>query len=75
MSNIQAHYFHLTRMSWFQTFAESERRHWECMENEWEREKQKILNALLGSGQDSIDFQPETEVRSSMPSWAPDRTL
>ena len=33
------------------------------MENEWEREKQKILNALLGSGQDTIDFQPETEVR------------
>jgi hypothetical protein len=32
------------------------------MENEWEREKQKILNALLGSGQDTIDFQPETEV-------------
>ncbi|XP_060553313.1 nuclear pore complex protein Nup93-like [Ruditapes philippinarum] len=43
------------------TFAETERRHWECMENEWEREKQKILNALLGSGQDTIDFQPETE--------------
>ncbi|XP_052817034.1 nuclear pore complex protein Nup93-like [Mya arenaria] len=43
------------------TLAETERRHWECMENEWEREKQKILNALLGSGQDTIDFQPETE--------------
>ncbi|KAL4234656.1 Nucleoporin nup93 [Mactra antiquata] len=43
------------------TFSETERRHWECMENEWEREKQKILNALLGSGQDTIDFQPETE--------------
>ena len=45
-----------------QTFAETEKRHWDCKENEWEREKQKILNALLGSGQDSVDFQPETEV-------------
>jgi len=43
------------------TFSEAEKRHWECMENEWEREKQRILNALLGSGQDTIDFQPETE--------------
>ena len=50
----------------FQTFDETEKRHWECMENEWEREKQKILNALLGSGQDTIDFQPETEVRHSV---------
>lgn len=43
------------------TFSETESRHWECMENEWEREKQKILNALLGSGQDAIDFQPVNE--------------
>ena len=46
----------------FQTFEETERRHWECMENEWEREKQKILNSLRGLGQDTIDFQPESEV-------------
>jgi hypothetical protein len=45
-----------------QTFEETERRHWECMENEWEREKQKILNSLRGLGQDTIDFQPESEV-------------
>ena len=32
------------------TFEETERRHWETMESEWEREKQKILNALVGSG-------------------------
>ena len=32
------------------------------MENEWEREKQKILNSLRGLGQDTIDFQPESEV-------------
>ncbi|KAL5021935.1 hypothetical protein ScPMuIL_001090 [Solemya velum] len=43
------------------TFEETERRHWECMENEWEREKQKILNALLGAGQDSLDLPQETE--------------
>lgn len=43
------------------TFEETERRHWECMENEWEREKQKILNSLRGLGQDTVDFQPESE--------------
>lgn len=32
------------------------------MENEWEREKQKILNSLRGLGQDTYDFQPESEV-------------
>ena len=46
-----------------QTFEEVERRHWECMENEWERDKQKILNSLLGSGQDSFEFQHDPEVR------------
>ncbi|XP_055955710.1 nuclear pore complex protein Nup93 [Patella vulgata] len=43
------------------TFEEVERRQWESLENEWEREKQKILNTLLGSGQETLDFQPETE--------------
>jgi len=32
------------------------------MENEWEREKQKILNALVGSGQADFDFSVESEV-------------
>ncbi len=32
------------------------------MSNEWEREKQKILNALIGQGQDLLDFPQETEV-------------
>ena len=45
-----------------QTFEETERRHWESMENEWEREKQKILNALVGSSQDGFDFPQEVEV-------------
>ncbi|ESO86520.1 hypothetical protein LOTGIDRAFT_179365 [Lottia gigantea] len=43
------------------TFEEVERRQWESLENEWEREKQKILNTLLGSGQETLDFQPEAE--------------
>ena len=32
------------------------------MENEWEKEKEKILNSLLGAGQESIDFTAEAEV-------------
>ena len=32
------------------------------MENEWERDKQKILNSLLGSGPDSFQFQQDLEV-------------
>ncbi|XP_046568513.1 nuclear pore complex protein Nup93-like [Haliotis rubra] len=43
------------------TFEEAERRQWECMENEWEREKQKILNTLLSSSQDGLELQQETE--------------
>ena len=46
-----------------QTFDEIERRHWESMSNEWEREKQKILNALIGQGQDTLDFPQDTEVK------------
>jgi hypothetical protein len=43
----------------FQTFEEAERCHWESMESEWEREKQKILNALVSSTQDMMDLPPE----------------
>ena len=32
------------------------------MENEWEKEKEKILNSLLGGGQEAIDFSAESEV-------------
>lgn len=42
---------------------EMERRHWESMESEWEREKQKILNTLVGSSQDLLDFPQESEVK------------
>lgn len=45
------------------TFNQAERHQWSCMENEWEKEKEKILNSLLGAGQESLDFAVETEVR------------
>jgi len=32
------------------------------MENEWEKEKEKILNSLLGAGQETLDFSAEAEV-------------
>ncbi|CAH1780372.1 unnamed protein product [Owenia fusiformis] len=43
------------------TSEETEKRHWSGLEEEWEREKQKILNALIGSGQDIRDFTQESE--------------
>ena len=33
------------------------------MVDEWEQQKLKILNSLLGSGQDSIDFSADVTVR------------
>lgn len=45
-----------------ETFAQAKARHWECLRDEWEREKQKILNALLGSGQERLDLIQETDV-------------
>ena len=44
-----------------QTFADAERHHWDSMEKEWEKEKEKILNSLLGSNQE-MEFPTETEV-------------
>ena len=44
------------------TFNQAEKHQWSCMENEWEKEKEKILNSLLGAGQESIDFSAESEV-------------
>ena len=32
------------------------------MESEWEKEKEKILNSLLGAGQETLDFSGEAEV-------------
>ena len=33
------------------------------MEDEWEREKEKILNSLLGSGQDVLELPTQNEVQ------------
>jgi len=38
------------------TFEESEKLFWESLEDEWEREKQKILNSLLGAGKQAMSF-------------------
>ncbi|XP_013389179.1 nuclear pore complex protein Nup93-like [Lingula anatina] len=43
------------------TLEEAEKRHWDSLVNEWEREKQKILNALIGTGHDTLDFPQEQE--------------
>ena len=48
-----------------QTFSEAVRHHQQSVENEWESEKEKILNSLLGSSQD-IEFPSESEVRIIM---------
>lgn len=37
------------------TFDTVDRLHWESIETEWETEKQRILNTLLGSAQDTLD--------------------
>lgn len=38
------------------TFEESEKLFWDSLEDEWEREKQKILNSLLGAGKQAMSF-------------------
>lgn len=37
-------------------FEDSECNFWESVEDEWEREKQKILNSLLGAGKEAMSF-------------------
>lgn len=44
------------------TFNQAEKHQWACMESEWEKEKEKILNSLLGAGQETLDFSGEAEV-------------
>ncbi|CAI9720298.1 pore complex Nup93-like [Octopus vulgaris] len=43
------------------TLETCEQRLWGSMEEEWEREKQKMLNALLGTGHQMLDYSQETE--------------
>ncbi|CAH1270686.1 NUP93 [Branchiostoma lanceolatum] len=42
------------------TFESVERHHWEFMQQEWEVEKQKILNALISAGEEAFDFTQDT---------------
>jgi hypothetical protein len=44
------------------TFDETARRHWDSMECEWENEKQKILNALVDSAGETVDFIQDSDV-------------
>ncbi|XP_065064334.1 nuclear pore complex protein Nup93-like [Rhopilema esculentum] len=44
------------------TFAEADRKFWESITDEWEVEKQKILNSLLSVGKEAMTFPVETEV-------------
>ncbi|XP_071785698.1 nuclear pore complex protein Nup93-like [Asterias amurensis] len=43
------------------TLQQTEKRFWETMQSEWQEERQKILNALISTGEDMIDIGPETE--------------
>lgn len=43
------------------TFDEVEKRHWACISGEWERDKQKILNALVSAGSTDVVFAREPE--------------
>ena len=45
-----------------QTFNEADQRLWQSMESNWEEEKEKILNSLLGSNQDIIELPTHSEV-------------
>ena len=49
-----------------QTFTEADKRQWLSMEGEWEKEKEKILNSLLGSGQDFLELPSQNEVHALM---------
>ncbi len=44
-----------------QTFEEAERHHWHSLEDEWDREKEKILNSLLGSSHE-LEVPAESKV-------------
>ncbi|KAL5467639.1 hypothetical protein EMCRGX_G031900 [Ephydatia muelleri] len=49
------------------TFDEAERHLWKSMEGEWQLEKERILNSLLGPGPDLMEVPSEPEVRRSSP--------
>ena len=43
-----------------QTFESIEKMFWESLEDDWEREKQKILNSLLGAGKQAMSFPADS---------------
>lgn len=45
-----------------QTFAKAEKIFWQQMTDDWETEKQKILNSLLSAGKEAFVFPVETEI-------------
>lgn len=45
-----------------QTFAQADKKFWQSMLDDWEKEKQKILNSLLSAGKEALTFPVETEV-------------
>ncbi|XP_017460587.1 PREDICTED: nuclear pore complex protein Nup93-like [Rhagoletis zephyria] len=47
------------------TFEAAEKRRWECIRNEWQQDKVKLLNAMVGPSQNWIDIQklPEQTVQ------------
>ena len=45
-----------------QTFAHADKNYWQSVMDDWESEKQKILNSLLSGGRESLVFPVEAEV-------------
>ncbi|XP_022098079.1 nuclear pore complex protein Nup93-like isoform X2 [Acanthaster planci] len=43
------------------TLQQTEKRFWETMQSEWQEQRQRILNALVGTGEDMLDIGPDTE--------------
>jgi hypothetical protein len=52
----------VTTVLFVKTFDETARHHWDSMEKEWESEKQKILNALVDSAGETVDFIQDSDV-------------
>lgn len=47
----------------FQTFERADKVFWETLVTEWEQEKQKILNALIGPSHELMDISTENKVK------------
>ena len=51
----------------FQTFAHADKTYWQSVMDDWESEKEKILNSLLSGGRESLVFPIEAEVFFQLP--------